>query len=609
MAQPTPYNRVYNFTDYQSANPDDPLPGVQVDAELNNVRVTLSQTLSNLALIQRDDGRLSNQSVGKDTLDASALALISLTGFTPRGDWVTATVYAVGDLVDFNSATYVALEAHTAGAVFETDLDANKWLLLANAALINSPSAVDTFIGDGVETAFVLTYSYPNAGSAQVFVNGILQRPTDDYTISGTTITFLSAPPAPSVPGEDNIVVWGATVLVQAAREAAEAAAANAQGYATDASNSATAAAGSATAAASSATAAAGSATSASGSAATATTQASNASTSATNAANSATAAAGSATAAANSATSASGSATTATTQAGNAATSASAASTSASAAATSATNASNSASAAATSATSAATQATNAANSASAAATSATNAATSATNAANSASAAAASAAAVGFDLTSTSTFQNKTLDNTNTITVKDANLTIQDDGDATKQARFQASGITAGQTRTITLPDANITMAGTDAAQTFSAKQTFAATQKIQQTLEKMTVSATAATGTINYDALTQAALYYTTNASANWTVNFRGDGSTSLDSVMATGESLTLAFLVTQGSTAYYNSAVQIDGNSVTPKWQGGTAPTSGNASSIDLYVYNIVKTGSATFTVFASQTQFK
>ena len=118
-----------------------------------------------------------------------------------------------------------------------------------------------------------------------------------------------------------------------------------------------------------------------------------------------------------------------------------------------------------------------------------------------------------------------------------------------------------------------------------------------------------ATVVTGTIAYDALTQAALYYTTNASANWTVNFRGDGSNSLDSIMATGESLTLAFLVTQGSTAYYNSAVQIDGNSVTPKWQGGTAPTSGNTSSIDLYVYNIVKTGSATFTVFASQTQFK
>lgn len=146
-------------------------------------------------------------------------------------------------------------------------------------------------------------------------------------------------------------------------------------------------------------------------------------------------------------------------------------------------------------------------------------------------------------------------------------------------------------------------------DTASTWSAKQTFSTTTKIQQTLEKITISATASTGTINYDCLTQAALYYTTDASGNFTVNFRGDGSNSLDSIMATGESLTLAFLCSNGATPYYNSAVTIDGNSVTPKWQGGSAPTSGKASSVDMYVYNIVKTGSATFTVFAAQTQFK
>ena len=74
------------------------------------------------------------------------------------------------------------------------------------------------------------------------------------------------------------------------------------------------------------------------------------------------------------------------------------------------------------------------------------------------------------------------------------------------------------------------------------------------------------------------------------------------------MSTGQSLTVAFLVTQGATAYYNSAVQVDGASVTPKYQGGTAWSAGNASSIDAYVYQIVKTGSAAFTIFASQTRF-
>jgi len=158
----------------------------------------------------------------------------------------------------------------------------------------------------------------------------------------------------------------------------------------------------------------------------------------------------------------------------------------------------------------------------------------------------------------------------------------------------------------------------AGTDyvapgTATTFTALQTFAGTSsnadlKTSNILEVSTVSATAATGTIAYDVTTQSVLYYTTNASGNFTVNFRGSSGTSLNTIMATGESLSVTFLVTNGSTAYYNSAVQVDGSSVTPKWQGGTAPTSGNASSIDIYTYVIIKTGSATFTVLAAQTKF-
>jgi hypothetical protein len=158
----------------------------------------------------------------------------------------------------------------------------------------------------------------------------------------------------------------------------------------------------------------------------------------------------------------------------------------------------------------------------------------------------------------------------------------------------------------------------AGTDyvapgTATTFTALQTFAGTSsnaalKTSNILEVATISATAATGTINYDMTTQSVLYYTTDASGNFTVNFRGSSGTSLDTIMATGESLSATFLVTNGATAYYNSAVQVDGSSATPKWQGGSAPTSGNASSIDSYTYVIIKTGSATFTVLASVTKF-
>lgn len=124
-----------------------------------------------------------------------------------------------------------------------------------------------------------------------------------------------------------------------------------------------------------------------------------------------------------------------------------------------------------------------------------------------------------------------------------------------------------------------------------------------------ETATVSATAATGTINFDYSTQSVLYYTSNASGNWTMNFRGNGSTTLNSIMSVGQSISVTFMATQGATAYYNAAIQIDGSSVTPKWQGGTAPTIGNASGIDVYTYAIVKTASATYTVLAAQTQFK
>lgn len=148
---------------------------------------------------------------------------------------------------------------------------------------------------------------------------------------------------------------------------------------------------------------------------------------------------------------------------------------------------------------------------------------------------------------------------------------------------------------------------------ATNFTALQTFTGASsttamKLLNAKEAVTVSATAATGTINYDITTQSVLYYTTNASANWTVNFRASSGTSLNSVMSNGESISVAFLVTQGSTAYYNNVVQVDGSSVTPKWQGGSAPSSGNVNGVDIYTYTIVKTATSTFTVFASQIQF-
>ena len=124
-----------------------------------------------------------------------------------------------------------------------------------------------------------------------------------------------------------------------------------------------------------------------------------------------------------------------------------------------------------------------------------------------------------------------------------------------------------------------------------------------------EKTTIVASAATGTIAYDCLTQQILYYTTNATANFTINVRGNASTTLNSLMATGDAITVVFMNTNGGTAYYANAFQVDGASVTPKWQGGTAPSAGNASSIDGYTFTIIKTSaSPTYVMLGAITKY-
>ena len=123
-----------------------------------------------------------------------------------------------------------------------------------------------------------------------------------------------------------------------------------------------------------------------------------------------------------------------------------------------------------------------------------------------------------------------------------------------------------------------------------------------------ETATISATAATGAINIDTLTSAVNIRTSNATANYTLNVRGSATVTLDSLMAVGDSLTVTFESPNGVTPYYATAYTIDGNAVTPKWLGGTAPVAGNASATDVYMLQIRKTAAATFTCIASQSKF-
>jgi hypothetical protein len=123
-----------------------------------------------------------------------------------------------------------------------------------------------------------------------------------------------------------------------------------------------------------------------------------------------------------------------------------------------------------------------------------------------------------------------------------------------------------------------------------------------------ELVTVQASAAASTVDFNVLTSQVLFYTANASANWTFNVRGDGSTTLNDIMEDNQAVTVTFLATQGSTGYYANVFTIDSSSVTPLWQGGSAPSAGNADSVDVYVLNITKTANATYTILGSQTQF-
>ena len=183
-----------------------------------------------------------------------------------------------------------------------------------------------------------------------------------------------------------------------------------------------------------------------------------------------------------------------------------------------------------------------------------------------------------------------------------------------------YTLSGLTAGSGISVTNASGSITIANTQtpgastsAANTWTATQTFSGSAStfgtsLLDSNETVNVVAAAPSATTNFYVQSGSVQYYTTNAANNWTLNIAFSSGTSMNTALATGQSVTFTLVTTQGSTAYYNNAVTIDGTSVTPKWIGG-APTAGNASGLDVYRFAIIKTASATYTVLASLTQYK
>ncbi len=130
------------------------------------------------------------------------------------------------------------------------------------------------------------------------------------------------------------------------------------------------------------------------------------------------------------------------------------------------------------------------------------------------------------------------------------------------------------------------------------------------IKSLVESATITGAAPAATTQFDLMTQAVQYYTSNATTNFTLNVRGNGSTSLNTVMQVGQSASIALMVTNGSPAYYMSAINIDSTAsgVTVKYINGTSLSSGNANSIDIYNITVIKTASAAYTVLVVQTKF-
>ena len=130
-----------------------------------------------------------------------------------------------------------------------------------------------------------------------------------------------------------------------------------------------------------------------------------------------------------------------------------------------------------------------------------------------------------------------------------------------------------------------------------------------------ERTSINTSSATGTINFDILSHNVELRTSDAAANFELNFRGNASTAFSATVAVGQTTSFAFESSMGSTAYYLTAIQIDGSTASPvHWQGGTtAPSEGNAAGIDSYLINITRgadggSGTAQYTCLASQTQF-
>ena len=191
------------------------------------------------------------------------------------------------------------------------------------------------------------------------------------------------------------------------------------------------------------------------------------------------------------------------------------------------------------------------------------------------------------------------------NNITASNLTLSANVNSNNVTSNNIFANNISAN---TINISNSNLIRINSTGS-AFFAGNTTAVAAVMNNIAEVTNVYSVGSNSTINYNLTDQSVLFRTVNATANFTINLRGNANSTLDSIMTNGQTITIAYLNSNGPTAYFSNTFQIDSFTRQVRWQNSITPTAGNANSIDSYAFTVIKTTTNTYTVFGTQTQFK
>lgn len=118
-----------------------------------------------------------------------------------------------------------------------------------------------------------------------------------------------------------------------------------------------------------------------------------------------------------------------------------------------------------------------------------------------------------------------------------------------------------------------------------------------------EAVTVTAGKLSDNTNLDLANGNVFLFTTAESTTSTPNLRYNSSTALNTKMGVGDAIAVTIITTANASAY-SANITIDGSAVTESWVGGSAPSGGGSSGVDIHAFTIIKTASATYTVIGN-----